>query len=415
MYVVAACCAVALPESVQVAASKFSPAGTWGLIVVECVVSVCGGLEQDVLRHADGAHQRVDLVETQRRRTRGGHVELVLLVEIGVEVAVGEAVHVGGVRHADDVHHRVVGGAAVLAAPREGLGQVGGRRGGPHAQAVHVHVRVGHRELDVNRGVAQRLAGVGVLVHGVDVRQAHCGGQSQLVHHGVAKGVLHRRRQQRHEGVEVHGVGALVHEVQLHRQHALRGRHLRTGADKRVVRVLVVTTRCQGRSGHFTRRHVIAVHFSTVQVRHHTIAVVETRLVGSHARNTGEGLAEVLRARHSRSRAQRDGRPAVVVESVLRPGSRGARGHLPLIILLDGVVKGQSVLLAGLVDHVVLEEEVVVLAANLDVGTRSPGIAVRVLHLERVLAAASFCNTVLKGLGLVIRQSDALDQSGRSR
>ena len=305
-------------------------------------------------------------------------MQSVVLVERRVEEAVGVVVHVRRVRHSVNRHHRVVVGTAVLTAPREHLGAVDGRGVRPDAQTVHVRSHVREREVDVEALSADRVAArIGRLAHIHHL--CTVGGRGGVaLRDRVARAVGHSGRQKRHEGVEVHIVRG-GGEVKLHSQHALRRLHLLAGTDKATETRLRVLTRRRRRIRNGALGHVVTVHFGAVQVRHDTVSVVETRLVGSHSRNTGEGLAEVLRARELRGDgAQRDRGPAAVTEGVLRPARSSTSGHLPLRILHHGIVQGQGVRFRGQRRHHVFEEDIVVNAANLQPRARTPRIAVTI-------------------------------------
>ena len=319
----------------------------------------------------------MNLVEVDGSRVALGDLESVLLVESRVEVAVEEGVGVGGVLNASGSDDGVVGGARVLAAPRQGA--CGIRRGivGPKAQADHIGSGIVEHVIDVDglggrghHGGSRRL--VEVEGHG-DVLDG--GGHLHTIRHDGAGSAGDGGRERRQEGVEVHVGGGLLREVNLHGQHRLRVLDLRAGTHHGAIGSGGVAASGGSGGSDGSVGHVIREDLHTVDVGDDTAVVEEARVVGSHVGNTGEGLAVVLGARsRSSHRTQRDGGPGAVVVGVLSPGAGSRGGHLPLRVLHDGVVQRKVVGFLPRSNHHVLEDDVVVDTTDFNPSTVGPRI-----------------------------------------
>ena len=366
------------------ATSEFLDIGTDVHVIVLGVDGEGAGDERHGSGNHLGAHQGLHLRRVNLGRTDGAvESQAVGLVGLGVVVAVE---HLEGTRRVGGVSRGKHGGVGARGAHRTGQRELTGSLGdvgvGPHSQHVDMSARtsqlVGHgggknrrrsivvaglaeiedaRRSSTTRGSERHVVGVDVTVRVISVGSA--GGQSS------------------HERVELDGVLTHRREVELDSKHVVGGRDFASGTDHTVELVLRETTVGRSRGRDSAVSHVVTEHFHAVHVHHDTVAVVHVVLVGSHVRKTSERLAEVLRARSGRRRAQRHGVPTALAEIHRVPvGSdrRRRSEHLPLHILHDGIVERNGEQFLYSLDHEVLEHHVTVDTSNTHPSAIGPGI-----------------------------------------
>ena len=205
--------------------------------------------------------------------------------------------------------------------------------------------------------------------------------------------------------------------MEFHSENGLRALDLGRRTKNGVVLERLVGAVGDGGGGDGAGGHVVAVDLDAVDVGNDTVLVQEVHLVRRHVGQSGEGPAEVLRSRDGGcGRAERDGRPRGVGEAEDRPvAGNGAGNHLPLGILLDGVVERERVGFLRAGDHHDFEDDVAVGASHLEPGSGGPGIAVGVLQKQRVLVVGGDSETDFGLAQLVVDECGAGCEESGSR
>lgn len=362
------------------------------------------------------ADQRLSLIHVQRGVIHG-RVDLHLVggVRVSSEVALVDLVGVRvvvRVADAEDVGPRGGGRQAALPVERSRSRM---RRGvGEDADRVDVRARTLEGE---GSRLGKRRGGrvVGTPLREVEDATERRGSGGRI---DEALAIRNGGSDHGHVGVEVH-LGLSLGEVQLHGEDVRGGGELAAGAQHTVEGEAGGGSggRRRGRDG--TLGHVITVHFLAIHIGNDTITVLQLQLVGSHVRQTGELLAEVLRAAGgSGSRAESDLLPASIGEVQRVPGGidrSGSGEHLPGIGLGDGVVEGEGILLLSGLGQEVLEHGISVKTVSSKPGSRRPGVAVAVDKSHGVLAVGARRQAVLKSALLIVGEGRAALQNGRTR